>query len=246
MEKATENEEIEIYHAMLDDEFHRILENDPILDELEKSKHSPQLQYFELMMCMSRVFKIDGVTVSCITPAIWSYLYAIGSPYTTDGKINDIDTDVVLYILHNGLSKIDEELIEKANGFCEANGINRDTAEGDLKTLIYLSFRPLEMLVATGQQQEQQRYDLDWLTHLVSVVSPLTNKTSDDVIYNTSLCECLYYCIQEARKYDYKHEIRRRNSEELNEAIYERTLALGKQYWQEHYAPVDETPKSKD
>lgn len=234
--------------AMLDDDFQAILQQDPVLDELEKSKYNPQTAYFELMMMLSRIFRVDGVAVSCITPAIWSYLYSIGSPYTQGGEIHQIDTDLVLYILHNGLSNIDEDLIEKANGFCEANGINIDTAELDIKTLIYLTFRPLEMLANTSTHSEKPRFDIDWLTHIVSVVAPMTNKTAEEVIFDMSLCECLYYCVHKAREFDYKHEIRRRDSDEITQAIYERTLALGKQYWQEHYASdaVDESAKNKE
>ena len=230
-----EEENIEITHAMLDDEFQKILEKDPILDELEKSKHDPKTGYFELMMALSKVFTVDGVTVSCITPAIWSYLYAIGSPYTQDGEIHQIDTDIFLYILHNGIEKIDRDLVDNAAGFCEQHGINLDTAESDLRMLIYLSFRPLEMLADTTTHTDKPRFDLDWLTHIVSVVAPMTGKTSDQIIYDTSLCECLYYCIQKAREFDYKHEIRRRNSDEINGEIYLRTMELGRQYWEKNY-----------
>ena len=229
------SEEIEIYQAMLDDEFRELLNNDPVLDELEKQKYNPKTSYFELMMAISKVFMIDGVTVSCITPAIWAYLYAIDSPYTNNGEIHEIDTDIVLYILHNGIQKVDKDLIDKADGFCKEHQINPDTAEFDIKNLIYLSFRPLEMLVNQAKTDEKTRFDLDWLTHIVSVVSPLTGKTSDEVIFDTSLCECLYYCIQRAREFDYKNEIRRRNSDEINAEIYQRTMSLGREYWEKNY-----------
>lgn len=231
--------DINMFHVMLDDAFQDILQHDPVLDELEKAKHDARTDFFEMMMCLSKTFAIDGTVVSCITPAIWAYLFAIKSPYTCDGKISELDTDVVLYILHNGIKSVDEHIIDHAAGFCRLHGIDPVTAEQDIKTLIYISFRPLEMLSATTVQQEEPRFDLDWLTHIVSVVSPMTGKTSDDVIYNTSLCECLYYLIQEARKYDYKSQIRRRNPEEINQAIWERTMELGRKYWQEHYAVDD-------
>lgn len=233
--------------CLLDDEFQKILEDDPVLDEIERSRYSRQTAFFELMSVMSRVFAIDGVPVSVITPAVWAYLFAIGSPYCTGEEIQPLDTDIFLHILHEGVAKMDRDMVERAAGFCERHHIDHKTAEGDLKTLIWLSFRPLEMLPQHGGASEEPRYDLDWLTHLVSVVSPMTGKTSDEVIYDTSLCECLYYVVQQARQYDYKGEIRRRNTAEYNEAVYRRTMELGRQYWEEHYQskPVDDRPKSE-
>ena len=95
------NNDIDMMRAMLDEEFNNVLKNDPIMDELEKAKYDPQTSFFELMMVLSKTFTVSGVVVSCITPAIWSYLYAIGSPYATEGKVNEIDTDIMLYLLHN-------------------------------------------------------------------------------------------------------------------------------------------------
>ena len=239
------NNDIDMMRAMLDGEFQDILKNDPILDELEKAKYDPQTSFFELMMVLSKTFTVSGVVVSCITPAIWSYLYAIGSPYATEGKVNEIDTDIMLYLLHNGIRSVDKNIIENANGFCSSHNIDYATAEADLKMLIYLSFRPLEMLPrVTQDNSEKMRFDADWLTHVISVVCPLTNKTSEEVIYDMSLTECMYYLIQRARENDAKGEIRRRNSDEINEAMYIRTMELGKEYWKERYC-VDETGKSR-
>lgn len=225
------DEQEKMMRAMLEEEFQNVLKNDPILDELEKAKYDPQSSFFELMMILSKTFTVSGVVVSCITPAIWSYLYAIGSPYATGEDCHEIDTDIMLYLLHNGIHCIDNDLIDKANGFCSSHGMDYRTAEADLKTLIYLSFRPLEMIpVSTSNQSEKARYDADWLTHLASVVCPFTGKTSDEVIYDMSLTECYYYCIQKARETDVAGNIRRRNSDEVNELIYRRTMELGEEY----------------
>lgn len=238
-----DDSESEMLRAMLDDDFQRILSEDEVISELEQTKYDPKINYFELMMCLSKVFRIDGVSVACLTPAVWAFLYAIGSPYATDGEITELDTDIVMHLLHGGIKAADSDLVERASGFCAAHGIDPKSAEADLKTLIYLSFRPLEMLAPISHQaDEKPRYDLDWLTHIVSVVSPLTGRTSDAVIYDTSICECMYYCVQQARQYDYKHEIRRRDSLETQAEIYERTMELGRQYWERKRA-VDDSPK---
>lgn len=237
------DEQEKMMRAMLDEGFQQILKDDPVLDELEKAKYDAQSSFFELMMILSKTFTVSGVVVSCITPAIWAYLYAIGSPYATGEECHEIDTDIMLYLLHNGIHSIDSDIIDKANGFCASHGVDYRTAEADLKTLIYLSFRPLEMIPTTTSNQngEKARYDADWLTHLASVVCPLTGKTSDEVIYDMSLTECYYYCIQKARETDVAGNIRRRNSDEANELIYKRTMELGKEYLKH----IDESAKSE-
>lgn len=235
------DEQEKMMKAMLDEEFQQILKDDPILDGLEKAKYDPQSSFFELMMILSKTFTVSGVVVSCITPAIWAYLYAIGSPYATGEKCHEIDTDIMLYLLHNGIHSIDNDIIDKAHGFCASHGVDYRNAEADLKTLIYLSFRPLEMIPTSTSNQngEKARYDADWLTHLASVVCPLVVKSSDEVIYDMSLTECYYYCIHKARETDVAGNIRRRNSDEVNELIYKRTMELGKEYLKH----IDESAK---
>ena len=98
-------------------------------------------------------------------------------------------------------------------------------------------FRPLEMLnnYAGSNDNDEVRYNADWITKIVSVVCPLTNKTSDDVIYNMSLTECFYYMIQHARKFDDKGLIKRKNSAEIEAEIFRRTMELGQKYYDENY-----------
>jgi hypothetical protein len=67
------------------------------------------------------------------------------------------------------------------------------------------------------------------------VVAPLTNKTSDEIIFDTRLTECFYYAIQMARKSDVDGKIKRRNSDEINSAIYQRTFELGTEYYNKNY-----------
>lgn len=233
----------ELFKAMLSPEFQRIIGDDPVLEALEQEKFNERDEYFELMMALSRVFTIDGVVVSCITPAAWAYLYSIGNAYAAGGTVREADTDIMLYVLHNGVGSIDAKLAERAAGFCASHGMDYASAEKDLRTMVYLSFRPLEMLGGGSPGGERARFSLDWLTHVVSVVSPLAGLTAHQVMYDTSLTECFYYLIQKARQGDAKDEIRRRNSGEINEAIWLRTMELGREF---AARAVDETAKSED
>ena len=224
---------LDIMLAMQDDAFAEILKNDPVLIELQNEKYNATDEFFELMMILSKVFTINGTPVSCITPAIWSWLYCTGNAYANKKSPSKIDTDIFLYILNTGLKNIDADYISAAAGFCEKHGIDYIEAQGDLINMIYLSFRPLEML--SGGSSDQPRFNADWLTQIASVVAPLTNKTSDQIIFDMSLTECFYYAIQMARKSDVDGKIKRRNSDEINSAIYQRTFELGTQYYNKFY-----------
>ena len=220
-----------------DDDFQKILAEDKILNELEAEKNNATDEYFQLMMVLSKIFKIGGISVSCITPAIWAYLFSIGNGYTIAEKpITDMDTDIFIYILSKGLTSINQNIVENAAGFCKSNNLDYFQTQADLKTLIYLSFRPLEMLkMLPSIKGDGVRFNADWLTKITSVVCPMTNKTSDEVIFNMSLTEVFYYFVQMARKTDTNNLIKRLNSDQINQAIFTRTMELGKQYYQTHY-----------
>ena len=229
--------ELDVMLAMQDDDFKTILMNDEIINELEKQKYNPSLQFNELMAIFSKIYKVNGIIVQAITPAVWSYLYCIGNAYAVkDKKIQHIDTDIFMYIISNGITSIEDDLIADASGFCLKNGIDYEETEKDIKQFIYLAFRPLEMLDSySNSGNDEVRFNADWVTKIVSVVAPLTNKESTDIIFNMSLTECFYYMIQFARKFDDKGLIKRRNSDEIEAEIYKRTLELGKKYYQENY-----------
>ena len=189
------------------------------------------------MAILSKIYKINGVVVQALTPAVWSFLYSIGNAYTKKDKVvQKIDTDIFMYIISRGISNLEQDLIVSAAGFCEEHGIDYGQTEYDIRNFIYLMFRPLQMFNSySTESSEQVRFNADWITKIVSVVAPLTNKTSDDIIFNMSLTQCFYYMIQHARKFDDKGLIKRKNSDEIEAQIFKRTLELGKDYYQKNY-----------
>lgn len=231
--------QLDVMLAMQDDAFKVILQNDEVINELEKQKYNPTLEFNELMSILSKIYKINGIVVQALTPAVWSFLYAIDNAYTKKDKVvQKIDTDVFMYVISNGISNLKQDLITSAAGFCDQHGISYEQTESDIKSLIYLMFRPLQMFnsfINNTEQKQEVRFNADWVTKIVSVVCPLTNKTSDDVIFNMSLTECFYYMVQNARKYDDKDLIKRKNSDQIEAEIYRRTLELGKEYYEKNY-----------
>lgn len=229
--------ELDVMLAMQDDAFQEILKNDQIINELQKEKNNASLEFNQLMAILSKIYKINGVVVQALTPAVWSFLYSIGNAYTKKDKVvQKIDTDIFMYIISRGISNLEQDLIVSAAGFCEEHGIDYGQTEYDIKNFIHLMFRPLQMFNSySTESTEQVRFNADWITKIVSVVAPLTNKTSDDIIFNMSLTQCFYYMIQHARKFDDKGLIKRKNSDEIEAEIFKRTLELGKDYYQKNY-----------
>ena len=87
-------QEIELLQSMMDDQFQKILQEDVILNELEKEKFNTKNAFWEVRSILSPVFEIDGYKVSAITPAIWSVLYTLDNAYTNESEITDFDTDL--------------------------------------------------------------------------------------------------------------------------------------------------------
>lgn len=228
-------ENITIMQCMLDDEFQQILQKDEVLNELEAQKNNKVDQYFELSCILFKRFKIAGITCIPITPIIWCFLYCIKNKIVCGGEVNKDDVDQFMYLLHNGIEVLDEDFLKKAHGFCVENDIDYTYALNEIIDMIKLTFRPLEMFPRPSIKDQDVRFNVDWLTKIVGMACKVCNKTSDEVMMNMSLCEALYYVVQYSREGDVDNNIKRRNSDQINEAIYLRTMQLGKQYYQNNY-----------
>lgn len=227
---------IDVFLAMQDDDFQEILQSDEILRDLQSEKNSTKDQYFQLMGAISKRFIVCGLRIIPITPVMWCFLYCIGNAFVKrENKITEKDIDIFLYLLHNGMQSISDDLYTKAHEFCKRNNIDYSIATQEIIEQIKLAFRPVEML-PRSVSGEQPRFNLDWLTQLCSMVCEMTNKTSDQIMFNMSLNQAYSYVIQYCRRNDLKKQIRRRNSDEINVAIYQRTLELGKEYYRQHYS----------
>lgn len=225
--------DLEMLLAMQDDQFQKILQNDKILNDLEKEKNDAQSEYLQLISVLTKSYKICNISIQPLTPILWSFLYCVKNQFVIREKQpENIDIDVFIYLLHFGIKAIDETLFEKAKDFCKLNNINYLQAKYQILNVIYLAFRAFEML---PHKDEQPHYNLDWLTRIVSLAVKMCGKDSEYIAFNMSLTECLYYVIQACRQGDIHNTIRRRNSDEVNEEMYKRTLELGKKYYEENY-----------
>ena len=162
--------------AMQDDEFQKILQNDQILIKLDSEKYNPQLQFFQLMDIFSGEYNINGVPCQKLTLAIWCFLYAIDNAYARGRKVEKIDTAVFIYLLANGLQSISEDIYTKAMVYADENNLVLQDFQEDLLAMITRAFQPFRMLPPTAKKSDQQvRFNVEWLTSIVSVVSKSVN-----------------------------------------------------------------------
>lgn len=226
--------DLKVMLAMQDDNFQKILENDEIINELEKEKLSTQSEYMQLMYMFSGEIDIAGIRCNVLTLGMWCFLYSIKNAFTRAQQITKTDVDVMLYLLHNGYNGVSEDLFENSLNFCENNNINYDVALSTIHELIHISFRPLELL-PFAQGNNDTGFNLEWLTSIVSIVCRMCNCTREFVLYKMSMCEAFYYVIQNLKENDVKNQIQRRNNIEIDSLIYKRTMELGQKYYNDNY-----------
>jgi len=220
-------------------EFQRIIKEDPVLIELGRTHIDRGEELLSLQEMFRGTLRIGDVIVQPITPALWSLLWCIGNRYTTDlQKIDELDTDVFMYLLALGVRRLDIEwelLPVKASGFCKAHNIDILDAVQELVQTINLAFRPLEMLPqAVAEDPEGRRFDAEWLAHLTATVARETNEPAREVMFDMPLSTCYYYYVNAMRRNDLKGLIRRPSSAEINQAILARVDELGEQFCKEH------------
>ena len=221
--------------AMQDEEFQDILQNDKILDELEKEKFNPEDEYFELMMIFSGELQYNHLVLNTLTLGMWAYLYSIRSAFTLAEEPTNKDIDIVMYLLHNGYHGVSDNIYEDSFCFCEKNNIEYENAKKFIYRIIFISFRAMEMLPSMYSTGEKCRYNLEWVTSILKMVCNAVNADRDYVLYRMSLTECFYHVINVLKENDTKNLIRRRNSDEINAEIYKRTMMLGEEYFKQKY-----------
>lgn len=220
-------------------EFQKLLEEDPILAELGRERIDRGEELLSLQEMLGGLLRIGDVAVQPITPALWSFLWVIGNRYTTEiQKVDELDTDIFMFLLAHGVRNLDFELDElpvRASGFCAAHDLDVLDAVRELVRTINCAFRPLEMMpMPVNTDPDARRYDADWLANITGIVARETNETAREIMFNMPLSTCFYYYINAERRNDTKGIIRRRTPAEVNAAILERVDELGEQFCKEH------------
>lgn len=220
-------------------EFQKLLNEDPYLDELNRSRYDHAAEFFSLMEMLRNTFTVGNVTVQPLTPALWAFLWGIGNTYTGDvEKITEPDTDIFLYLLANGVRNLDCEVSElpaKASGFCASHGLDYPTAALELVKMIHLAFRPLEMLPKVEASADHPMYDADWLARLCATAASEANEKATEIMFTMPLSACCYFFVNALRKNDTKGWIRRRTNDEVSREIVLYVDSLGERFAAEHF-----------
>ena len=216
-------------------EFQKLLEEDEHIRELEASKYNRREEFLALRSVLLLPSCIGHLRIRPVTPAIWSYLWALGNNYTGDiRKADDMDTDIFLYLLSHDLHDLYDtpaELTGAAIGYCGKNGIDYDIAGNLLCKMIGQAFYALRMLPETSSGGGGMNvYDIDWMTRICSIVAQETHERASYVMFEMSLCACCSYFIQALKKNDTKNTIRKRSDTELCREIYEYTMKLAEAF----------------
>lgn len=232
---AIVQQKLEVLLVMQDDDFRQILANDKIIEQLEKEKFNPQVEYWELMQVLSGKSSLENVVFKPLTLALWSFLYSINSPYVVQGQKTKKDTDVFLYLLHYGFQGLTDNLFQDSKDFCLNNNIDYTRGQLYILQMITLSFRPLQLLPKTQGITEKSRFNLEWLTSMLSIVYKQSGCDRLYILHKMSLIQVFYYVINYLKQNDVKNQIRRRNTAQIDAQIFKRTYELGELYYQQNY-----------
>ena len=209
-------------------EFQAILNSDTVIAELERSKNDPAAEYDNLLELLSLPQSVCGNPIR-LSPAVWGFLWASESPYTSGERPTDKDTDLCLFLLVNGVKTRNSGY----EGYCRKLGISPDDAYQRIKWIIFRTFYPLNMLPPVASEGKPQ-FDALWLADIVSKTARMTNYPADHVAHKMSLASCFYYSLVSVRENSPKNTVRKRTTSEIDKQIYMRTMELGEKFCKEH------------
>lgn len=231
-----------LFQCMQDDEFEKILNDDEVLDALEKKKYSRQDEYFQFISnCNGNLF-VSGMLVQPITLSVWCLLWILENAFVTHARsIENEDIDLFMYILTKGIKNISSSLSQlyiDSKDFCKKHNLDYEETKYDIFGLIQIAFKPLEMLPSFDNLKDEKgevSFDVDWMMRLANIVSKQTSYSLDLIINNLSLNTVYYFYINHLRETDIKNLIKKRSSGEINEAIFKRTYELAEEYYKKNY-----------
>ena len=154
--------------------FSEFLDNDPVMKELDACRVDYARERELLFEALGGTWDI-GFPISPITPAIWSVLWSLKSPFV-DGKttVRVLDVAIFMRLLTHPLSEIRLSTIEedaKEEGSSFGLPEDADYLAEELTKLVDLAFSPLKMLPPTIEGDNDVLFDSDWLLSVCSVAS---------------------------------------------------------------------------
>lgn len=226
---------LELQTLMNSDEFSRVLDNDPVLNELEAELEHANDELLQFVQLTGNCIYIDGVRLRPLTPALWTMLYLMKCNFMTGvHEVGHDDIDLMLYALsHNILTAGGDfaDIRKKAAEFGKRHIRDYDETGTDLAEVILNAFYPLTLLKAQGASGSKfEKYDCDWLVTLAAIAAKYSGRTIEYCMKEMPLALCWSLYVQHRREVT-GEAYSRRTSVEIGKAQFERTFELGKIFY---------------
>ena len=219
-------------------EFQRIIAEDSVLAELDASRIDYAREGLLLWDALGGFTEICGMSVSPITPAIWSNLWLMRHPLATGKKPQFKDIAVAVYMLtHSYAESASKDFEDKAMKYAEGVSLTPEIAPyvwGELCGMVELAFSPLKML-PHAQSSGEPIFDADWLLSVCSVVATEAGIPLREAALSFSLSSAFGLMVIRARKANPSATYGKHTPEWIEKAVMARIEELGDEYLKVHY-----------
>ena len=224
--------EPEVLARMQSPEFAKILENDPVLKELEDARSNPRDEVAAIAQLLGGGYSVNDLPLRPLTAADWSLWWALDVAFARGRGPEERDVDIALWFLVRPFDRIQgsfKAIDAAAKGFCAMVGIDWTEGAGVITTIIDDAFRPLGLLPPCGPGDgEPPKFDADWLSAIMAIVARLMQYPAHKIAVERPLSEVCYFFVWARAQADPKMQVRRRTPADLCGAIWERTLELAR------------------
>lgn len=220
-------------------EFDAVLQDDPELKDLDACRIDYEREKDLLLDAFSGTWSIAGVPVRPITPAIWSVLWVMKSPFVKkNATVHVGDIAVFLYLLAHGVNGLDfDTLEEQAKEEGREWGLPEDADEilNELLDLVEIALAPLSMLPQTTTSSDDVVYDSDWLLSVCSVAARESGVTIQNVMADMPLSVVHGLLVVRARKAQPDKHYMKHSPDWVSKRELERVNALSEEFVKKHF-----------
>ena len=226
-------------------EFDEVLQKDPVLVTLDACKIDYDREKDLLFDVFRGTWTIAGsIPVAPITPAVWSVLWVMKSPFVKrKTAVRVIDVAVFLYLLEHGVNGLDFSTLEedaKKAGASYGLPEDADAIAEELAEMIETACAPLKMLPdTTDTSGEDPVYDSDWLLSVASVAAREAGITLQEAMFDTPLSVVYGLLVIRARKATPDKHYGKRSPEWVSKKELERVNELSEEFVARHFPASD-------
>ena len=218
-------------------EFQQFLAKDPEMQNLEASQINYDVEKAMLWETLGGTYRICGVEVSPITPAIWAFLWLTRNALCTGKPPVLQDVANALYLLSHSLNGFHfASFEENAREFAESINLTKEdivTAWEELVEMVERMNSPLKMLPSAesaSKSMEEPVFDTDWFLSVCSIAASEANVTLDEIATHYPLSAVYGLLVIRARKANPDSCISRHTPEYVGKRMLERTEELVEEF----------------